>query len=118
MSTNDIGKVDIYIDDSIWIALDSHDNAHWVSYSIPLAIHSISRAYNSLDPIPQKDILSLKKLLAEGHMEESKFVLGWELNTRSLSISLPIDKHRNWMLQISTMILAKCVSFKELETVI
>ncbi len=101
---NDIGKVDIYIDDSIGIALDANDNSRRVSYSIPLAIHWISRAADSLDPIPRKDIISLKKLLAEGRMEEMKSVLGWEINTRSLSISLPSDKHRNWTLQISKMI--------------
>lgn len=106
---NDIGKVDIYIDDSIGIALDSNDNSHHVSYSIPLAIHSISQAAEPLDYIPRKYIISLKKLLAEGHMEESKFVLGWEVNTRSLSISLPSDKHCNWTLQISNMISDKQV---------
>jgi hypothetical protein len=89
LPTNDIGKVDIYIDDSIGIALDIDDNPRRVSYAIPLVIHSIARAEDPLDPIPRKDIISLKKLLAEGHMEETKCILGWIINTRSLSISLP-----------------------------
>lgn len=116
--TNNIGKVDAYTDDSVGIALDSQDNARQVSDSIPLAIHSMSRAKNPLGHIPWNDVISLKKLLAEGFIEESKFVLDWEQNTRSISISLPSDKHRNWTLQISTMISAKHVSFKELEIVI
>jgi len=40
---NDIGKADIYIDDTIGIALDKNDNVNRVSAAIPLAIHCLSR---------------------------------------------------------------------------
>jgi hypothetical protein len=49
-------------------------------------------------------------------MKESKCVLGWEINTRSLSISLLLDKHRNRTLHISSLISGKRVRFKEIET--
>lgn len=39
---NDCRKVDIYIDDTIGIALDVDDNVSRVSRSIPLAIHSLA----------------------------------------------------------------------------
>jgi hypothetical protein len=48
---NDIGKVDIYIDDSIGVMLDT-DNAFRVTAAIPLAIHSISHLLDENDPIP------------------------------------------------------------------
>jgi hypothetical protein len=39
---NDLGKVDIYIDDTIGIAPDINDNATRVSSSIPLVIHALA----------------------------------------------------------------------------
>jgi len=40
--TNNMGKVDIYIDDTIGIALDKDDNVNRVCKAIPLAIHTMS----------------------------------------------------------------------------
>jgi hypothetical protein len=65
---NDIGKVNIYIDDSIGIAPDLDDNVNRVSSAIPLVNHSMARPTNPSDKIPRKDIISLKKFLAEGRM--------------------------------------------------
>jgi hypothetical protein len=52
LPTNDIGKVDVYIDDSIDIALDIGDNVRRIRRAIPLTIHAFSRSVNSSDPIP------------------------------------------------------------------
>jgi hypothetical protein len=82
--TNDIGKADIYIDDTIGVALDKNDNVKRVSAAIPLAIHILSRPLDSLDDIPRKEIISLKKFLAKGRPSKTKTVLGWVLNTRTL----------------------------------
>jgi hypothetical protein len=38
----------------------------------------------------------MKKFLVEGSMEEVKHALGLVLNTRSLTIALPTDKHEKW----------------------
>jgi hypothetical protein len=51
-------------------------------------------------------------------MEESKCLLGWIVNTRSLSISLPWDKHKNWSNQVSSLISSKKASKQELEMLI
>jgi hypothetical protein len=51
-------------------------------------------------------------------MEESKCILGWIVNTRSLSISLPWDKHKNWSDQLLSLISSKGTSTKELEILI
>ena len=57
--------------------------------------------------IPRKDIISLKKLRAEGQLSEIKTVLGWELNTRRLLISLPSHKVTDWLRDIDSILLAK-----------
>jgi hypothetical protein len=46
------------------------------------------------DTLPTKDLISTKKFIAEERMEEQKTILGWNINTKSLSISLPPDKHQ------------------------
>jgi hypothetical protein len=51
-------------------------------------------------------------------MEESKCLLGWIVSTRSLSISLPWDKHKNWSNQVSSLISSKRASKHELGTLI
>jgi hypothetical protein len=86
---NDKGKVDIYIDDSIGIAPDIASAPLRVMRAIPLAIRSLSRPNSVHDIVPRRDIISLKKLRAEGQLSEIKTVLGWVINTRSLLISLP-----------------------------
>jgi hypothetical protein len=51
-------------------------------------------------------------------MEECKVVLGWLINTRSLLISLPTDKHVKWSFQINTRSTSKRVQMKQLEVLI
>jgi hypothetical protein len=90
---NDLGKVDVFIDDNIVATLDLGQNTTRVIQAIPLGIHSLSRPVDQMDDLPRIDIISEKKLQAEGTFEEVKVVLGWVINTRSLVISLPLDKY-------------------------
>ncbi|MFN9982272.1 MAG: hypothetical protein ACK53Y_20260, partial [bacterium] len=83
----------------------------------PLAIHSIARPVEPTDDIPRVDIISTKKLQAEGTFEEVKIVLGWQLNTRSLLISLPRDKHQKWSHDINKMISLRRSSYELLESI-
>jgi hypothetical protein len=90
---NDLRKVDVFIDDNIAVTLDLGQNTTRVIRAIPLGIHSLSRPVDPMDDLPRIDIISEKKLQAEGTFEEVKVVLGWVINTRSLVISLPLDKY-------------------------
>jgi hypothetical protein len=115
---NDIGKADIYIDDTIGVALDLNDNVNRVSTAIPLAIHTMARPLDPLDDIPRKEIISLKKFSAEGQPSETKTVLGWFINTRTLTISLPLDKYNAWSQDINNIISTGRVSKSSMETLI
>jgi hypothetical protein len=115
---NNRGKIDIYIDDLIGIAPDIADSPIRVIRAIPLAICTIFRPHSSFDVIPRKDIISIKKLRAKGQLSETKTVLGWNLNTRSLLISLPEHKALDWLRDIDTILLAKKVNYKLLETIL
>jgi hypothetical protein len=112
------GYADIYIDDIIGVTPDLEDNTGCLSRAIPLAIHSAARPVDDSDILPRKDIIYMKKFQAEGRLEEVKKVLGWTMNTRSLTLSLPPDKHRDWTRDIRKMISAKKSHFKLLESLI
>ena len=60
----------------------------------------------------------MKKLQAEGQMEEIKTVLGWTLDTRHLLISLPESKVTAWKSNIMTMIAHASATTKELDTML
>ena len=49
-------------------------------------------------------------------MEETKVVLGWLLNSHTLTISLPLDKHKRWVNELKLLISASKVSQKALES--
>jgi hypothetical protein len=115
---NNIGLADIYIDDSIRVAPDIASNPTRVNRAIALAINSLARPLNENDPLPRHPMTSQKKLLAEGRMDECKVILGWQINTRSLQISLPLDKHLKWIYQIKSIISNKRVYQKQLESLI
>ena len=98
------------------ICPDIGDNAERCAAAVPLAVHLISRPTDPAEPIPRDDILSLKKLAGEGKMEEIKIILGWEINTRALTISLPEAKYVAWTRDISHFLQQSSVRAKTLET--
>jgi len=115
---NDLGKVDIYLDDSIGVSPDVGDNAIRVGRSIPFVIHALARPLDETEQLPRKDIISLKKFSAEGRLEESKLILGWSINTQSLSVSLPKDKFDRWSADIYSLLSSPRVKHKSLESTI
>ena len=60
---NGLGKSDVYIDDIIAISLEDHHKR--ICAASILAIHTVACPVESSDPIPRKEIISLKKFAAE-----------------------------------------------------
>jgi hypothetical protein len=116
--TNNIGKIDLYLDDNIAIALGEGDNALRVSNALITAVRTVSRPLDDKDQIPRKDIISLKKFIAEGTPSETKIVLGWLLNTRTLRISLTEHKFKAWHKDLEDLLSKSKVKEKLLEQVI
>ena len=57
-------------------------------------------------------------MLAEGSPEESKIILGWEVNTRLLRLRLPQDKLTSWNAEIDHILQQKTVDRDILATTI
>ncbi len=81
-----------------------------------MAIHTLAHPLDPLDEISRKEIISLKKNLAEGRPSELKTVLGWNINSRSLNISLPIDKYNAWSQDINVILSSGKVQKSTMET--
>ncbi len=56
------------------------------------------------------------KLLAEGGLSETKVILGWLFNFRTLIVSLPDHKFIAWTAAIQKRITSKHTTSKDLET--
>ena len=92
------GVIDDFIDDLISVFLDTPENVARYTQAVPLAMELTSRPYagDDREPIPRRPILSQSKLQAEGSPAEVQIVLGWEIDTRRMQVSLPDDKYKAW----------------------
>ena len=70
------------------------------------------------EPVKRDDPLSLSKLLEEGTLAEQFVLLGWKVNLRLLSLSLPRDKFLAWSQDIAAIIKAKKTTFQALDSVV
>lgn len=94
---------DDFIDDIVTLCVHMNENWKRASQAVLLAMYLVARPTTN-DPIPRKPFLSLKKWIAEGTPEEVKVVLGWTVNTRTMQVSLPNEKHKEWTAQIKHLL--------------
>ena len=57
---NDIGKIEICLDNSMVVALGA-DYVLRVDAAVPLALHTMARSLDPSDPLPRKDPVNHKK---------------------------------------------------------
>jgi hypothetical protein len=88
------GLGDVFIDDTLTQVVDlpGSDNVLRGERAVLLAVHILARPLLPQEPIPREAMAALLKLLAEAGMQETKTMLGWFLNFRTLVISLPDSK--------------------------
>ena len=115
---DDAGKVDIYIDDGLVITPDLGQNRYRAIQALLLSIHTLCRPLDKNEPILREDCLSLGKLEEEGQLAERFTLLGWDIDTRSLSIALPLKKSARWEKDLLEIINRKKVSYGSLETTV
>jgi hypothetical protein len=116
--SDDYGRVDDFIDDGIVVIPDLGENRHRAVPALLLAIHTICCPLSNNEPISREDCLSLSKLEEEGTLAEKFIVLGWEINTRLLTLALPSKKFKVWHKDLSTVLKSNKISYKKLETVV
>jgi hypothetical protein len=112
-------KFDNFIDDLIGVGIDtSPDSVQRLAAAGSLAIHVLTQPVHPDEPIPGDDPNSLKKLAAEGLLEESKICLGLLLDTYKMIVALPCHKYKAWSASIRKILDQGKIDFKTLEQVI
>ena len=117
MPTNGTGRADVFIDDIITIG---YATKRWkrLCGAALLALHMFRRPAHNNEPVPRDDLLSLNKLIIEGSSSEVKTALGWDIDTRRFTVSLPDDKYAEWSQQINSILKSGKVAPKKLESLI
>jgi hypothetical protein len=118
LEPNDWGKADIFIDDGMAIIPDINSNRHRAVQALLLAIHTLCRPVDAKETIQWEDCLSLGKLAEEGQLSERFTILGWDIDTRRLSIALPSKKYKRWDSDLGNILFRKKVSFALLESTV
>ena len=81
-----------YLDDLFGVDQDCDRSR--LEADVPLALHLVGRPATDEESFPRDDLLSDSKFIAEANASEQKIILGWVINTRAFTVSLPVDKHR------------------------
>ena len=117
--TSTTSRVDCFVDDLILAFLGTAPNLKRACRAVPLAVHLMSRPHAGKgEPVPRRQLLEPSKLEAEGRPTELLMVLGWQVNTRALEVSLPADKFRAWLEDLDATIKDKVTTVESLESTI
>jgi len=57
--------------------------------------------------VDPKESIQREDCLSLGKLAESFILLGWEINTRRLTISIPTEKYKKWNSDLGMMIFRK-----------
>lgn len=116
--TRDSGYLDIFVDDVIGLVVDKPGAAQRLCLGLILAVDTFCRPPTDDEDLPRSDCLHPGKSFVEGAPAEIFMVLGWLINLRNLSISLPPDKLIAWKADINDVLRKGKIKKNELETLI
>ncbi|KAI2508079.1 hypothetical protein MHU86_6371 [Fragilaria crotonensis] len=88
-------RFECYLDDLFGVFREI--NSTRASAAVPLALHLVGRPVEEgiEESFPRDNLLAV--FLAEARPSERKVILGWVINTRAPTLSLPADKHCTWV---------------------
>ena len=112
------GQFNCFIDDQIGAAIDTPRNRRRLATVAATAVHVVGRPVAPDEPIPRDPLPSLSKLAAEGTPSELLLCLGWEVNTRLLTICLPLDKYLSWTADLHQAYTSRRITASALESLV
>lgn len=114
--------VEGYIDDGAIAVLDTPRTENMIKrarQALQMASHLCFRPLATDEPIPRPDPQSLRKMEAEGKLQETPLIfLGWSIQTRPFEINLPQEKVTSWTASINSALKQGSISFDEVQTLI
>ncbi len=117
---NPKGYADVYINDTmgLTVGLPSIMNAYRLEAAILLAIEVAAQPNDTNEPIPRMKMIAKDKLTAEGGLSETKIIIGWYFNFRTLAMTLREHKYIAWSREFKLMIQARKTTKRILELTI
>jgi len=115
------GVVDVFLDDLITNGMPSSpsEQAERLAYAVPVIIEAMAQPATQMEPLACSILISTKKLQAEGGQpSESKTILCWLLDTRTLTLALPTHKYIAWCAEIEAALCAQTIYHQKLESLI
>ena len=117
-----LGGAEGYIYDGDCAVLDAQCVSRMVTRTGQAVVMAIFLIFcplaGPLKPIKRPDPASIRKILAEGGLNEIITFLVWMVDTRQFISALPIEKWKAWSNSISESINKRKVTYKELSTLI
>ena len=77
-------------------------------------MHAVAHIASSDTFLPRQNLIADDKNEAERDPEEVKITLGWELETRSLMVILPLHKFKAWTIKVESLISRKSTNAEDL----
>ena len=111
-------KSDVFVDDIITFGVDKGDNLQRIMAAPCTVMHALAHKVDGKSHVKRDNFIADDKNEAEGGPAEIKIVLGWNVNTRELSVSLPSHKHKAWSSQLQSFIKRKTVNLKDLQSIL
>jgi hypothetical protein len=95
---NPQGYADVCIDTTMGLTVNLPGimNTNQLEAAISLAIEVAAQPNDVNKPIPRKKMIAKDKLTVEGGLSETKTILRWYYNFRTLTMTLPECKHIAW----------------------
>ena len=118
ITEGNICKADVFVDDIITIGVDANDNLQRIVAAPCSIMHSVAHNSSTSTSIDRQHLIAEDKNEAEGAPEEKKIVLGWILNSRTLSIHLPEHKFIAWSEQVTSFISRKSSNLKDIQSLL
>ena len=81
-------------------------------------IHAVSNVTDDEISVKRDHFIARDKCEAEGAIAEECICLGWDLDTRSLLVMLPIQKYTAWSGDVNKLITRKTISHADLLSLI
>ena len=79
----------VFIEVIITLNIDNTNWVEWAKKAAILVIHTIFWPLQTSDVLNRNEPLSLSRLEEDGHPEEHKTCLGWDIQTLLLQVFLP-----------------------------
>jgi hypothetical protein len=114
------GYTNFYINGTTGLTIDlpGTRNVNCLGAAIPLGIEVAARPNDINEPIPREPMVAQDKLKAEGGLAETKVILGWQFNFRTLTVTLLEHKHIAWSTEICKMLADSRTLKRALESMI